>query len=292
MTIFLGIVISMTTFTLTGFFRRYAIKKSILDLPNERSLHATPTPRGGGIIFVFVFYVFLFCLFFLHCITRDLFLSLLGALPIAIIGYCDDLYSLSMHWRLLVHCLSATWGIAWLSFSSVADMFFPIFLTLWFVNLYNFMDGIDGLAASEAVFVAIAAGIVLLPINTPVSMICFGLGFSVLGFLFWNWQPAKIFMGDIGSGFLGYCFAILMWSTTSAHRLPISFWFILLGVFLVDATYTLLRRMIQRKKWYSAHREHIYQKMVQAGLQHYQMNLIVILINLVILLPLAVYSLK
>jgi len=155
------------------------------------------------------------------------------------------------------------------------------------------MDGIDGLAASEAIFVlAVAGSVLLFQGNVGVGRLCLGLAFAVVGFLYWNWKPAKIFMGDIASGFLGYCFAILMWATASTHALPLLFWLILLSVFLIDTTYTLLRRMIQRKKWYSAHREHIYQQVVQKFFSHDQMTLIIISINIVVLLPIAVYILK
>lgn len=285
----LFIAIFLASLILTGFYTRYALNKAILDLPNERSSHQQPTPRGGGIIFVSVFYVALLYLFAAHLVSSSLFLSLLGGIPVALIGFCDDLFSIKMQWRMLVHVLAAIWGILWLPTAHLYITLFAVFLTVWFINLYNFMDGIDGLAASEAVFVSIVAGLVLLSVDQGASIVCFVLGFSVFGFLYWNWAPAKIFMGDIGSGFLGYFFAIMLWSTESLRVAPIYFWLILLAVFLIDATYTLLRRIIQKKKWMQAHREHIYQLMVQKGLMHYQMTLLVILINMVVLLPLAIY---
>ena len=279
----------VSSLTLTYCYKEYALKKSILDLPNTRSSHVHPTPRGGGVVFVSIFYLFLLGLWKMEWISSSFFIALLGGIPVALIGYCDDLYSVRAQWRILVHIASAIWGITWLGLVDDVQFVFAILLTIWFINLYNFMDGIDGLAASEAVFVALISGVVLIQSDFGLSLTCFGLAFSVFGFLYWNWSPAKIFMGDIGSGFLGYLFSILMWSTVSTHVLPLFFWLILLAVFLFDATYTLLRRMIQRKKWYEAHREHIYQKMVQNGLAHYQMTLIVILVNMVILLPLALY---
>lgn len=284
---FLMLATLLVSLISTGIFKKYALKKAILDLPNERSSHQQPIPRGGGIVFVGLFYLLLSYLFAVHAIPKFLLMSLLGGLPVAIIGYCDDLYSVKIHWRMLIHIFSATWGIWWLPMPHTLITIFAIFMTVWFINLYNFMDGIDGLAASEAIFVSAVAGIVLLQTDKGIAILCFGLAFSVLGFLYWNWSPAKIFMGDIASGFLGYFFAILLWSTASIHLLPIFFWIILLAVFLIDATFTLLRRILQRKKWYQAHREHIYQRLVEKGLAHHHMTLLVISINMMVLLPLA-----
>lgn len=283
------IVVFLSSLVLTGIFLQYALKKSILDLPNERSSHQQPTPRGGGIVFVTVFYLFLLCMFVTNAISQSLWLSLLGGIPIAIVGYCDDVFTVKIQWRILVHMIAASWGIFWLPISHAWIVPIAIFLTVWFINLYNFMDGIDGLAASEAIFVSIVAGIAFINSDSSVSLLCFGLAFSVFGFLYWNWAPAKIFMGDIGSGFLGYFFAIMLWATVSPHKTSLFFWLILLAVFFGDATFTLLRRILQRKKWYQAHREHLYQKLVQKGLRHYQMTLLVMLVNMAILLPMALY---
>ncbi|MDP1573490.1 MAG: glycosyltransferase family 4 protein [Coxiellaceae bacterium] len=273
----------------TGLFRKFALQKAIIDLPNERSAHVIPTPRGGGLVFTVAFYGLLVTLWFLNEVQTPLFLSLLGGIVVAIVGYWDDLYHLKIQWRFLGHCIAAVWGIAWLPIPHGVDTFLAIFLTVWFINLYNFMDGIDGVAASEAIFVSVAAGIALLHHDAGVSTLCFGLGAIMLGFLCWNWAPAKIFMGDVGSGFLGYCFAILMWATAAAHSLSILFWWILLAVFLVDATFTLLRRMIQGKKWYQAHCEHGYQKLTQKGLSHAKVTLCMMGINIFILLPAAFF---
>ena len=273
----------------TGLYRKFAILKSIVDRPNERSSHVIPTPRGGGLIFTALFYFLLTKLWLFNLIPTNLLLSLLGGIVVAFVGYWDDLGHLKIQWRFLGHCFAAVWGVAWLPIPLGLDTFFAIFITVWFINLYNFMDGIDGIAASEAVFVSTAAGFALLHHDAGISTLCFGLGFIMLGFLCWNWAPAKIFMGDVGSGFLGYCFAILMWTTAATHHLSVLFWWILLAVFLIDATVTLLRRMIQGKKWYQAHCEHGYQKLTQRGFSHAQVTLCMILINVVILLPAAFF---
>lgn len=292
------------SFLFTYLIRLFSLKNNILDIPNDRSSHKSPTPRGGGLAFVSFFYLGLSFLWLNHFIAQTLFLSLLGGIPIACVGYCDDVFGVKAKWRACVHALSAIWGIAWLggipflNFGEVVIhnpvLFFVLgtFITVWFVNLYNFMDGIDGLAGMEAIFVSGTAGcILLLSGGHAVALICFVLMFSVGGFLVLNWPPAKIFMGDVGSGFIGYVFAMLMWITNNAHQLPFLIWWILLGVFLGDASYTLIHRMIQRKNWRQAHREHAYQRMVQSGLSHKQVTTSILCINLIICLPLALFYL-
>ena len=152
--------------------------------------------------------------------------------------------------------------------------------TVWMINLYNFMDGIDG-AATEAVTVSAIAGIILFVTgNGGLAMVCMALAFSVVGFLIWNWPPARIFMGDVGSGFLGFVFACLAIASENSGALPLVVWVVLLGVFVVDATVTLIRRFINKEKLYEAHRTHVYQLAVQAGFSHKQVTVTVCLINI------------
>src|SRR3989338_530486 len=296
------VVVAFTLFALSLLFtflvRQFSLKKNIVDVPNQRSSHALPTPRGGGLVFVFLFYTVVFILYFTHFIQLKIFMSLLGGVPIAVIGYCDDVLSVNALWRATIHLLSAIWSIAWLHgvsflnfnghifYAPVLCSILAVFITVWFVNLYNFMDGIDGLAGMEAVFVSFVAGCILISHGFyAISFICFALTFSVLGFLFFNWPPAKIFMGDVGSGFLGFIFADLMWITNNYHQLSFPFWWILLSVFIGDASYTLIYRMIQKKNWKQAHREHAYQRLTQAGVTHKHMTLSIFVINLLICLP-------
>src|SRR3990167_4502963 len=294
------VVIFLLSLLLTYFIHFFALKKNILDKPNDRSMHQVPTPRGGGLAFVILFYAALTFLKLDHLIATDIFLSLLGGIPIACVGYCDDLFGVKARSRALIHVVSAIWGIVCLhgvpilnfgsvSFHSPVIFFiFGVFITVWFTNLYNFMDGIDGLAAMEAAFVSAVAGIFLFFDGfRGLAFVCFTLTFSVLGFLVLNWPPAKIFMGDVGSGFLGYIFAMLMWTTNNQHQLPFPIWWILLSVFIADASYTLIHRMIQKKKLSVAHREHAYQGLVQSGLTHKQVTKGVLFINLLLCLPLA-----
>ena len=153
---------------------------------------------------------------------------------------------------------------------------------VWMINLYNFMDGIDGLAGVEAVTVSAVAAILLWSQALDLVTSCLLLAAAVLGFLFWNWPPAKIFMGDVGSGFLGFVFAVLaIWSGKSG-AVPLLIWLLLLGVFIVDATVTLVKRVARGEKLYEAHRSHVYQLAVQAGYSHKQVTLTVLLINIML----------
>ena len=290
---------------LTYAVKKYALKKSILDIPNERSSHKIPVPRGGGLAFVFTFYIAVLFLFLSKSIPTALFLALLGGIPVALIGYIDDIKSVKSTIRISVHIFAAIWGIAclgWVHFLyfGVAQLsnlwlcsFIAIFFIVWFINLFNFMDGIDGIAASETIFIALSSGILLLNSGyASVSHVCFVLAAVVGGFLVWNWPSAKIFMGDIGSGFLGYVLAILMWSTNNSEQLPTPIWWILSVVFIGDASFTLIKRMWQGKQWYSAHREHAYQHLVQSGFSHTQVTIGVLLVNIFICLPLALLYFK
>lgn len=302
--LWIDILLFIATVVLTYGVRRHALKRAILDIPNHRSSHTVPTPRGGGIGFVVMFYVAIIILWMQHLLPLNALLALGGGIAVAIVGYLDDLCDVRTYWRALVHLLAAIWGIAWLQGAAIFDFgafslhlglmgsVIAVIITVWFINFYNFMDGIDGIAASEAVFVALTAACVLWFLGSSLMYVCFALAATVLGFLVWNWPPARIFMGDIGSGFLGYILAILMWMGNQQQVLPIPFWIILLGVFLCDTTYTLIRRMWQRKKWYESHREHAYQRLIQTGLRHVYVTAGVLIINIVVCLPLALWYFK
>jgi Fuc2NAc and GlcNAc transferase len=293
-----ALVLFLFSVFFTYLIRTFSLRKNIVDVPNHRSSHQIPTPRGGGLAFVILFYAAVFVLWFLQIIHSHLLLSLLGGIPVAVVGYCDDVLGVKASWRALVHLLSALWGLAWLGgvpflyfgqstfHAPVLFFIFAAFITVWFINLYNFMDGIDGLAGMEAVFVSFVAGSILMASGFyPVAYVCFALTCAVAGFLVFNWSPAKIFMGDIGSGFLGFIFADLMWITNNHHQLSFPIWWILLSVFIIDASYTLIHRMIQKKNWKQAHREHAYQRLVQSGLSHKAVVLSILCINFLVCLP-------
>lgn len=254
---------------LTYIIKYYAIKKEILDIPNERSSHASPTPRGGGLAIVISFYVGLF--FFKEQVSSELFLALFAGLPIVIISLLDDLLTLSSKVRLFIQGLSAILALYLLGgvnhldfgiieFSGVWLNVFAFFIIVWLTNLYNFLDGIDGYAASQTV--TLGVGLSLLLFN-PLGYVLVAIS---LGFLVFNWHKASIFMGDVGSASLGFIIAVLLFSNSSGEN--IYFWFIALSLFWIDGSITLLRRFINGEKVMKAHKKHAFQRLVQSGFSH------------------------
>jgi len=285
----------VSSYFLTYLVRNYSLKHQIIDIPNGRSSHTIPTPRGGGLAFVVVFLVGISLLFCLGILELRVFLALLGGgCLIAAVGWLDDRRGLSALVRLCFHFVAAIWAVSWLEgvpnlslgFTELESSWWGSVLAVvgmvWLINLYNFMDGIDGIAGTEAVTVSAVAAILLWSQASNLAIPCLLLAAAVLGFLIWNWPPAKIFMGDVGSGFLGFVFAILaIWSENSG-AVPLLIWLLLLGVFIVDATVTLVKRMARGDKLYEAHRFHVYQLAVQAGYSHKQVTLTVLLINIML----------
>ncbi len=285
----------VSSYFLTYLVRNYSLKHQIIDIPNGRSSHTIPTPRGGGLAFVVVVLVSISLLFGLGILELRVFLALLGGgCLIAGVGWLDDRWGLSALVRLCFHFLAAIWAVSWLGgVPSLSLGFTELDLSwwgsgvavvglVWMINLYNFMDGIDGLAGVEAVTVSAVAAILLWSQASNLAIPCLLLAAAVLGFLIWNWPPAKVFMGDVGSGFLGFVFAVLaIWSENNC-AVPLLIWLLLLGVFIVDATVTLVKRMAGGEKLYEAHRSHVYQLAVQAGYSHKQVTLTVLLINIML----------
>jgi Fuc2NAc and GlcNAc transferase len=290
----------------TSGVRAFLISHGVLDLPNARSSHAVPVPRGGGVGIVVVFLSAVVWLLSRQVIHAKLAGALLGGgLAIAVVGLADDRFKLAPWPRLVVHSLAAAWTI-WnldpLRPSQLGDsnLFWGwvsrgvAFIGLiWLTNLFNFMDGIDGLAGTEAACVS-GFGAVLLFLNglPSYARLSLALAAASFGFLVWNWPPAKIFMGDVGSGFLGFTLGTLALFSSKAAPELIWPWSILLAAFLVDATVTLLRRMFSRARWHEAHRSHAYQHAAQATGSHAKVTLAVAAINLGWLLPLAWAALR
>lgn len=289
---------------LTALLRRYALVRSLLDVPNARSSHSLPTPRGGGVAIVVAFLVGLCLAFFAGLgIAAELFYALLGAgLGIALLGFLDDHGHIAARWRLLGHFLAAAWALYWLGglpplvvFGGLLQLSWighvlAAFYLVWILNLYNFMDGIDGIASVEAVCVCLGGALLYALVDAPAAtdVPLLILAAAVLGFLIWNFPPARIFMGDAGSGFLGIVMGIF--SLQAGWIEPVLFWawLILLGVFIVDATLTLLRRLLRGERVYEAHRSHAYQYASRRMGRHLPVTLGVAIINLAWLLPLAV----
>ncbi|MET0067271.1 MAG: glycosyltransferase family 4 protein [Candidatus Thiodiazotropha sp.] len=306
---------------LTGWLRRYALHQGLLDKPNARSSHIQVTPRGGGLGFVLV-YMGLMLLVLFHPLPGlaphyPLFLALLpGAGLVALIGFIDDHRDLSAKLRILVHLLAAIWVVwvlgapplqilGWVMNQGWWLALLAVFALVWLLNLYNFMDGIDGIASLEAISVLLGASLILLFNQGATGALVWllFLAAAVTGFLVWNWPPARIFMGDAASGFLGFSLGVFAFYTARSEAITIWSWIILLGLFVVDASWTLLTRMRRGETWYEPHAQHAYQiqarraqaayrsegrDAVQArALAHKQVVIRGVLINLLWLLPMA-----
>jgi Fuc2NAc and GlcNAc transferase len=291
--ILLYVSVFLMTFFGVEVFRRWSRRRNILDVPNERSSHVAPTPRGGGLIIGTI------CLsvFFAYCEIFQInyyWSYFIGAIVIISISWLDDLFSVSVFWRFLCHGLAAFlvvwslgyWQSIYLPFGGTiylgqSGIFFTFLWIVWMINAYNFMDGIDGIAATQAV----SAGIGWLVVGTLMGSETAGfyagvIAFSSFGFLIHNWQPAKVFMGDVGSAFLGFNFAVLPLiakselaaDNSSLHLLPLIA-VSLVWLFLFDTVLTFLRRVFKREKVWQAHREHIYQKLSVSGYTHRAVSL-------------------
>jgi Fuc2NAc and GlcNAc transferase len=294
-----GVVLAAVgiSMVLTQAIRWYAVSRSIIDVPNARSLHEEPVPRGGGLAMVVTFLAGIVLLAGAGSVPVAMAVGIVGGGGVvALIGWFDDYGHVLRTTRVLTHVAAAAWALFWLgglpsvSLGSVAfhlpvvGTFLALVGVVWWINLYNFMDGIDGLAAGQAVSVAAAAWLLMLLTNAPASLsrAALLLAASAAGFLAVNWTPARIFMGDVGSGFLGFTFAILAIASENAGALPVVVWVLLSGVFVFDSTVTLLRRVMRREAWWEAHRSHAYQRLVSAGYSHVQVTCAVLAFNLII----------
>ena len=259
----------LVSVALTYAIKRYAEKKAVLDIPNERSSHATPTPKGGGLAIIVVVYIGL-C-YFQESIDSTLFYALLCAIPIAVISLLDDILTLSSKIRFFVQSVSASMALYFLE--GVFSIDFILFelhgwwvnviafmAIVWLTNLYNFLDGIDGYAGSEALIVGLGLSVFF---DNLLGLVIIA---ASLGFLLFNWHKASIFMGDVGSATLGFIFAIFVLHDTSQGNIYI--WLVLLSLFWFDATLTLIRRYKNGENITQAHKKHAYQRLTQYGWSH------------------------
>ncbi|VFR64460.1 Undecaprenyl-phosphate N-acetylglucosaminyl 1-phosphate transferase [plant metagenome] len=284
---------------LTSVLRRYALARNVLDVPNARSSHQQPTPRGGGMAFVASYLASVGVLWSIGGVDGRLAAALMGGgASIALIGFLDDHGHIQARWRLLGHFVAAAWILACLGGApllvlndsavslGVMGWVLGAFFLVWLLNLYNFMDGIDGLASVEAICVAVGGTMLYLlaglPEEATASLL---LGAAVAGFLVWNFPPARIFMGDGGSGFLGIVLGALCLHAGWDDPSLLWGWIILLGVFVVDATVTLLRRLLRGERVYEAHRTHAYQYASRRWKNHKIVTLSTLVINIFWLLP-------
>jgi Fuc2NAc and GlcNAc transferase len=303
-TLFL-ISILLASYYAVSFLRKYSIKNKLIDIPNNRSSHTIPTPSGGGLSIALSVLLVIGLLYFGSWIKEDIASALgVGSFIVVLIGWLDDHHQLPALWRAICYFIAAAWAVYCLDGVETIQLstkvllpnqlgsLLAVFWIVWLTNLYNFMDGIDGIAGSESICVSLFSGVVFFSIGeNGLGVICFVVLMSTCGFLYWNWPPAKIFMGDVGSCLLGFFFGVLAIIGEKYDAITIVAWLILLAVFIVDGTLTLFMRIMQREKWYNAHCSHAYQRLVQMGVSHKKVSVSVLLINVAILWPMAYMAL-
>lgn len=244
----------------TWLARAYAVQRNLLDHPGERRSHGTPTPRGGGISIVLVLLVASLALAMRDPARALLWLGFaLALLLVAGVGWWDDHRPLPAWLRLLVHAIAAAilsmavfsaYGEAWLAVATFA-------VALVLTNVWNFMDGINGLAASQAALVAAAYAAVLS--GSAWGWLGWALVMACLGFLPFNFPRARIFLGDVGSGALGFAIAALAIAAVGEGQLAWPLALVPLSAFIIDAGLTLGRRLLRGERWWVAHAQHAYQ---------------------------------
>jgi Fuc2NAc and GlcNAc transferase len=284
----------------TALVWRYLVSRKVLDVPNERSSHSAPTPRGGGISIVLVFLVAIQWFVYRGTLPASLGWALTGSgLAVALAGFLDDRFDLPSRWRLAIHFAAAAFALwqidgmaplqlGWTVWNwGWAGHVVALIGVVWMINLYNFMDGIDGIAGIEALCAG-GSGALLLAWSGVAGLAQSSavLAAASAGFLVFNWPPAKVFMGDAGSGFLGFAFAMLAIASAKEKPWLLWPWLILLAVFIVDSMVTLVRRYRAGARWYAAHCSHAYQHSARHR-GHLKTTLAVAAINLVWLFPLA-----
>jgi Fuc2NAc and GlcNAc transferase len=281
----------LISISMTGFVKQ-KFSQQLLDVPNDRSSHQQPIPRGGGIGFIvgFALAYGLLCLLPLYIPSLRLpgivpahpAKFWLVLVPLAVVGFLDDSYSLPASWRYLVQLGVAAMSVSWLTTHRLelgdAATWFGFVATVIgmtaMVNFYNFMDGLDGLVAGAS---AVQLGFLAIYLNLPWLWL---LVAALLGFLWWNWFPAKIFMGDVGSTVLGAVVAIAL---LQANDVRLTWVGLAVTLPLIgDAVYTLICRLIRRENIFKAHRTHIFQRLQQSGLTHAQVSSLYIVYTLVI----------
>lgn len=295
----LAAIAAVASFLTAWWIRRRAERLGLVQEPNARSSHVTPTPTGGGLgIAVGGTIAGLLCALVLPFLGVPV---IMASILIAYIGYTDDRRPLAARWRLGAQVLLMGAVVAVLPLGvvmaltglpeSVIMIVLALAGALW-INLYNFMDGIDGLAASEAIFLMLGAALIAVAFEPGIAedprlwwMV--GLAAAALGFLLLNWPPARLFMGDVGSTYLGLMTAFFALTTITSFWLSLWQWLILAALFLADSLTTLVRRVIRRERFWEAHKRHAYQALQRRFGSHRKVTLLYLAIDVVILLPLA-----
>lgn len=297
-----AVILSLFTLALSlvfcGLYRRLALRWRILDRPNERSSHSEPTPHGGGVPLLLAFFVGVLVASRSGLPVATSFPVVLPfALGLMVTGVLDDIWHLPVLLRFAIYALCAllTVAILLMHVFPVIDFRYCLVVAtvaialLWLMNLFNFMDGIDGLAGLQGLFACVAAALLSAwqGGSHPYVLTCALLAMALLGFLYWNWPPARLFMGDAGSVPSGFLLGSLAILGAVDGQLPASCWIILLAPFITDASYTLIWRAATGQPVTSPHRLHAYQRLSRLWRGHLAVDLLLLAIGLFWLFPLA-----
>ena len=275
--LFAAVAVAVAVFAATGLLLRQLRRRAIFNHPNERSSHSLPTPHGGGLAVVPMVIIAWIGIGVMGDAAPAVFVVVALALALAVVFWIDDLRGLPVALRLAAQAAAIATALAaapvdraYVSavLPPAVDLFIAGVLWLWFVNLFNFMDGIDGLAGSETASIGIGVAAVVMIAGGAGDLPALGIALAAaaLGFLAWNWQPAKVFLGDVGSVPLGFVTGWLLLELAARGQAVAAL--ILPLYYLADATLTLARRAARGERVWQAHREHFYQRAVRRGLGH------------------------
>jgi Fuc2NAc and GlcNAc transferase len=305
-----GILICLSWIILTAsiigcyFYPKLALKCGAVAIPNSRNLHSRIIPRGAGIMIVICVLSSLLILSFIRTINFHTYLPILiGGFVISIVGFADDCLELSARLRMFVQLIIAIWLYFWFAdganlnigfvLINIGWLKFPItiFLLLWFYNLFNFIDGSDGMASSAVIYISTVFSIIWFIEHQQMLLLLLTLlGSATLGFIVFNWPPAKIFLGDVGTSFCSYIISVVIMISIWQEHFNILVWLIALGYYLSDTTFTTFIRIIKfPKTWYYPHRSHAYQNLARIR-GHLKILLLVWGFNLLWFLPLAILA--
>ena len=295
----LSIASSIAYYKLASVYGPYAV-------PNFRSLHQKVIPRGAGLAVAFTALLGYLYLYFDHGLTvSQVMVYVVGGVVVAAMGAADDRLDISARYRMPFQFLMAGWICYWLRGLAPIDLGFAVvdlgyfghvalFVSLiWFYNIYNFIDGIDGMASSATIFICGAIGAVLFFQQAPVlGLILTLLGVSSAGFLVFNWPPARMFLGDTGSSFMGYILSAVFVESLWHNAAGLWSWLIIGGFYFTDTTLTTTVRILTVPGWYRPHRSHAYQNLARVWNSHRKVVLLVMAINILWVIPLLLLALK
>jgi len=294
-------VVAAMSFVLTRILIPVLQNRSLIDIPNERSSHVEPTPRGGGWAIVIPVLGVMIYNTATGVWTPVGWAVIFGVMLLALVSWVDDVRTLGVKIRLLAQLISVALVLlsspiiefdSLSTFLNYALLMFVVLAWIWFINLYNFMDGIDGITGVQTITVCIGiAAVYRVTGGADIDEVALPLTLAAAtaGFLCWNWSPARIFLGDVGSVFLGYIVGWLLLQLALSGQWAAAI--ILPMYYLADATITLCRRIIRREKFWKAHKEHFYQRAHQAGLSHANVSLRILVGNIA-LVGIALYSVQ